>query len=144
MALRKDMVALGKLIGRAATEVEGKEMVATMCGRAKCMYPLRHVTGVEEDMNELEQPIKHALKHACGLPSSFPDRLWYGSQQYGMVGNTRWWVRVMCEKLKMVLQAMWSQRWQGCRGTMRAWCRRLAENKDNRRGALSMGGGGGT
>ena len=46
----------------------------------------------------------------------------------------------MCEKLKLVIQALWAERWQGCRGTMRAWCRRVAENKGHRWGALSMGG----
>ena len=44
------------------TEVEGKEMLAKMCGRAKCLYPLRHVTVGEEAVDRIEQPIKSAMK----------------------------------------------------------------------------------
>ena len=101
--LHGDMVALARLLGRAATEAEGKEMVANMCGRAKCLYPLRHMTVQEKHVHKLEQPIKLALKQACGLPSSFPDSLWYGSEEYGMVGNSTWYDRLMCEKLQFAI-----------------------------------------
>ena len=134
--LRAEMKTVGALLERAKVPAAGKREVALMCGRSKCLYPLRVVSVEEESVRRVEQPIKAALKHSCGLPVTFPDGVWHGSKEAGMVGELSWYDRLMAEKVQLLLLGLGGRKWEGCRGVVEVWRRRLAEAAGSRAGVL--------
>jgi hypothetical protein len=72
--------------------------------------PLRYLTVERGDVDLVEQPIKRQMKQQCGLPCTFPDGVWYGSKEAGMMGQVRWWDKLMCEKLVLLLMGGWASK----------------------------------